>query len=334
MHGGLFPRHRAGRPASNRFNVLRRIGGRRGTGFGWRRGRKVALSDSGRSPSSNPPIRCGTRRWDRCAWTGNGAVWAGTFSAKACGASGGRSGRALHHGPTGFPSDAVGARFTRTPDGNVVDRDFRPAWPEFRSRRPVLALHGRKTGLLSDKRGQDHRRWRIGFGWPTTRGISRLWKSQLREFAAGPAEDAGPVELRRGGWPAQCAMRPPGITRLARVGSACARAAIGPDCARHGRSTIHGPDRTPGSRRGGHVVEITAGGAPGDLSRRPDWRRARTAWSALHRAAISCAGGGVEIRTSWKAWTRTGCAVGSPRLTIYNSLPARDLSLRGARPSS
>jgi len=109
-------------------------------------------------------------------------------------------------------------------------------------------------------------------------------------------------------------------TRLARVGSACARAPSGSRLRAAWRSTIHGPDRTPGSRRGargGNYGWRRAGGPKPAGQTGAGRGPLEVRYTALHLSAPERVEYSYKLEGLERDWVRAG----SRRLINYNSLP-------------
>jgi len=239
MHGGSF---RVYRPEDrlNRFNVYDAL--EDGAGRIWlATAAGMARSDGGRFAIIQPadPVLNAS---DGDAVPGTGTEPCGPArSAKACGASGAGA-AALHDGGRAF--ERCGALDLPGPDGTLWIGTFGGGLNSFRDGR--FLHYTQKDGLLSDnvvKIIDDG----ASLWLATTRGICRLWKSQLREFAAGRRKTLDPLNygVADGLRSAQCAPEYPASAGGVRLREG---AILVPDCARHGGLRSTGRDRTPGSR--------------------------------------------------------------------------------------
>jgi signal transduction histidine kinase/ligand-binding sensor domain-containing protein len=243
----------------------------------------------------------------------DGVVWAGT-SGKGLWRVRGAERR---HFTTadGLSNDAVRSIY-QDPDGTLWIGTFGGGLNSFRDGR--FRHYTEKDGLLSDNVAKI-----IDDGpslWlATTRGICRVEKSQLREFAAGQRKTLVPVNygvadgLRSG----QCAPEYPasaGGVRL-REGAIWFPTARG--------MAVYDPRSGPRTHIAPmvHVLGITAGGAPVDLTRPaklpPGADRLEVRYTAIHLTAPEH----VEYWYKLEGLDRDWVHAGSRRLVDYNSLP-------------
>jgi signal transduction histidine kinase len=243
----------------------------------------------------------------------DGAVWAGT-SGKGLWRVRGEERR---HFTTadGLSNDAVRSIY-QDPEGTVWIGTFGGGLSSFRDGRFVR--YTEKNGLLSDnvvKIIDDG----ASLWLATTRGICRVWKSQLREFAAGKRKTLEPVNygVADGLRSAQCAPEYPASAGGARLrdGSIWFPTARG--------MAVYDSRAAPHTRIAPvvHVVEITAGGAPLDLSRParlpPGANHLQVRYTALHFSAPSRTEYWYRLEGLDRDWVRAG----SRRLIYYDSLP-------------
>jgi signal transduction histidine kinase/ligand-binding sensor domain-containing protein len=243
----------------------------------------------------------------------DGAVWAGT-SGKGLWRVRGEERR---HFTTadGLSNGAVRSIY-QDPDGTLWIGTFGGGLNSFRDGRFVR--YTEKDGLLSDnvvKIIDDG----ASLWLATTRGICRVWRSQLREFAAGRRKTLEPVNygVADGLRSAQCAPEYPasaGGVRL-REGAIWFPTARG--------MAVYDPRAVPHTRIAPvvHVVDITAGGAPVDLSRparlAPGADRLQVRYTALHFSAPEQVAYSYRLEGLDRDWVRAG----SRRMINYNSLP-------------
>ena len=311
MHGGSF---RVYRPADriHRFNVYDALEDNAGriwlaTPAGLER------SDGGRFTIVQPgePVPNGLLM--TLCLSQDGAVWAGT-SGKGLWRIRGEERRRFTTAD-GLSSDAVHSIY-QDPEGTLWIGTFGGGLSAFRDGR--FLRYTEKDGLLSDNVAKI-----IDDGaalWlATTRGICRVWKSQLREFSAGQRKRLEPVNygVADGMRSAQCAPEYPVSTggfRL-RDGSLWFPTARG--------MAVYDPRAAPRARIAPvvHVVEITAGGVPVDLSRparlAPGADRLQVRYTALHFSAPEQVEYWYRLEGLDHDWMRAGIR----RLVNYNSLP-------------
>ncbi|MGA3259443.1 MAG: two-component regulator propeller domain-containing protein [Bryobacteraceae bacterium] len=311
MHGGSF---RVYRPEDrlNRFNVYDAL--EDGAGRIWlATAAGMALSDSGRFAIIQPADPVLNASMVTLCLDRDGAVWAGTFGQGLWRIRGQE--RRRFTTADGLSSDAVRSIY-QDPDGTLWIGTFGGGLNSFRDDR--FLHYTQKDGLLSDnvvKIIDDG----ASLWLATTRGISRLWKSQLREFAAGRRKTLVPLNygVADGLRSAQCAPEYPasaGGVRL-REGAIWFPTARG--------MAVYDPRAGPHARIAPvvHVVEITAGGAPVDLSRparlAPGADRLEVRYTALHLSAPERVEYSYKLEGLERDWVRAG----SRRLINYNSLP-------------
>jgi len=311
MHGGSF---RVYRPADriHRFNVYDALEDNAGriwlaTPAGLER------SDGGRFTIVQPgePVPNGLLM--TLCLSQDGAVWAGT-SGKGLWRIRGEERRRFTTAD-GLSSDAVHSIY-QDPEGTLWIGTFGGGLSAFRDGR--FLRYTEKDGLLSDNVAKI-----IDDGaalWlATTPGICRVWKSQLREFSAGQRKRLEPVNygVADGMRSAQCAPEYPVSTggfRL-RDGSLWFPTARG--------MAVYDPRAAPRARIAPvvHVVEITAGGVPVDLSRparlAPGADRLQVRYTALHFSAPEQVEYWYRLEGLDHDWMRAGIR----RLVNYNSLP-------------
>jgi len=243
----------------------------------------------------------------------DGAVWAGTFG-KGLWRIQGQEQR-LFTTADGLSSDAVRSIY-QDPDGTLWIGTFGGGLNSLRDGR--FSHYTQQDGLLSDNVAKV-----IDDGaslWlATTRGICRVAKSQLREFAAGRRKTLNPVNygVEDGLRSAQCAPEYPasaGGVRM-REGSIWFPTTRG--------MAVYDPQARPqaGMAPIVHVVEITAGGAPVDLSRparlAPGADRLQVRYTALHFSAPERVQYWYRLDGLDHDWVWAG----SRRMINYNSLP-------------
>jgi ligand-binding sensor domain-containing protein/two-component sensor histidine kinase len=245
----------------------------------------------------------------------DGAVWAGT-SGKGLWRVRGEE-RKLFTGANGLSNDAVRSLY-QDPDGTLWIGTFGGGLDSYRDDRFVR--YTEKDGLLSDnvvKIIDDG----ASLWLATTRGICRVWKSQLREFAEGRRKTLEPVNygVADGLRSAQCAPEYPassGGVRL-RDGAIWFPTARG--------MAVYDSRAGPHTRIAPvvHVVDITAGGAPVDLSQparlAPGADRLQVRYTALHFSAPERVQYWYRLEGLDRDWVRAG----SRRLCNYNNLPHR-----------
>jgi signal transduction histidine kinase/ligand-binding sensor domain-containing protein len=243
----------------------------------------------------------------------DGAVWAGT-SGKGLWRVHGEE-RRLYTTADGLSADTVRSLY-QDPEGALWIGTFGGGLNSFRGGRFVH--YTEKDGLLSDnivKIIDDP----ASLWLATTRGICRVWKSQLREFAAGRLKTLEPVNygVADGLRSAQCAPEYPasaGGVRL-RDGDIWFPTANG--------MAVYESRAAPRTRIAPvvHVVEITAGGTPVDLSQparlAPGADRLEVRYTALHFSAPERVEYWYKLEGLERDWVRAG----SRRLCNYNSLP-------------
>ncbi|MGB7763158.1 MAG: two-component regulator propeller domain-containing protein, partial [Bryobacteraceae bacterium] len=243
----------------------------------------------------------------------DGAMWAGT-SGKGLWRVRGQERR--HFTTTdGLSNDAVRSIY-EDPDGTVWIGTYGGGLNSFRDGR--FRRYTQKDGLLSDNVAKI-----IDDGaslWlATTRGICRIWKSQLREFAAGRRKTLDPVNygVADGLRSAQCAPEYPasaGGVRL-REGAIWFPTARG--------MAVFDPRAAPRTRIAPivHVVDIAAGGVPVDLNQparlAPGEDRLQVRYTALHLSAPER----VQYWYKLEGLDRDWFSAGSRRQNNYNSLP-------------
>ena len=246
---------------------------------------------------------------------GDGVVWAGTFGKGLWRLRGAEQ----RHFTTadGLSSDAVRAIY-QDPDGTVWIGTFGGGLNSLHDGH--FAHYTQQDGLLSDNVAKI-----IDDGaslWlATTRGICRVPKTQLHEFAAGTRKQLNPVNygVEDGLRSAQCAPEYPasaGGTRM-RDGAIWFPTTRG--------MAVYDPRARPQARIAPlvHVVEIAAGGAPVDLSRparlSPGADRVQVRYTAIHLSAPER----VQYRYKLEGLDRDWVLAGSRRAINYNSLPHR-----------
>ncbi len=243
----------------------------------------------------------------------DGALWAGTFGQGLWRIRGQERRRFTM--ADGLSSDAVRSIY-QDPDGTLWIGTFGGGLDSFRDGR--FLRYTQKDGLLSDnvvKIVDDG----ASFWLATTRGICRVWKSQLREFAAGQRKTLEPVNygVTDGLRSAQCAPEYPASAGGVRMRE-------GPSWVPTTRGmAVYDPRAGPHARIAPvvHVVEITAGGAPVDLSRparlAPGADRLQVRYTALHFSAPERVEYWYRLEGLDRDWVRAG----SRRMINYNSLP-------------
>jgi ligand-binding sensor domain-containing protein/two-component sensor histidine kinase len=243
----------------------------------------------------------------------DGAVWAGT-SGKGLWRVRGEE-RRLFTKADGLSSDTVRSIY-QDPEGTLWIGTFGGGLNSFRDGRFVH--YTEKDGLLSDnvvKIIDDG----ASLWLATTRGICRVWKSQLREFAAGRRKTLEPVNygVADGLRSAQCAPEYPasaGGVRL-REGDIWFPTAKG--------MAVYDPRAGPHTRIAPvvHIVEIMAGSTPVDLSQParlpPNANRLQVRYTALHFSAPERVQYWYKLESLDHDWMRAGIR----RLVNYNSLP-------------
>ncbi len=243
----------------------------------------------------------------------DGAVWAGTFGQGLWRIRGQE--RRRFTTADGLSSDAVRSIY-QDHDGTLWIGTFGGGLNSFRDGR--FLHYTQKDGLLSDnvtKIIDDG----ASFWLATTRGICRVWKSQLAEFAAGQRKTLEPVNygVADGLRSAQCAPEYPASAGGARL----REGAIWFPTTRG--MAVYDPRAGPHTRIAPvvHVVEITAGGAPVDLSRparlAPGADRLQVRYTALHFSAPER----VQYWYKLEGLDRDWVWAGTRRVTNYNSLP-------------
>ncbi|MGD0668101.1 MAG: two-component regulator propeller domain-containing protein [Bryobacteraceae bacterium] len=243
----------------------------------------------------------------------DGVVWAGTFGQGLWRIRGQE--RRRFTTADGLSSDAVRSIY-QDPDGTLWIGTFGGGLNSFRDGR--FLRYTQKDGLLSDNVAKiiDDG---ASFWLATTRGICRVWKSQLAEFAAGRRKTLEPVNygVADGLRSAQCAPEYPasaGGVRL-REGAIWFPTTRG--------MAVYDPRAGPHTRIAPvvHVVEITADGAPVDLSSparlAPGDDRLQVRYTALHFSAPER----VQYWYKLEGLDRDWVWAGSRRVTNYNSLP-------------
>ena len=243
----------------------------------------------------------------------DGAVWAGT-SGKGLWRVQGQE-RRLFTTADGLSNDAVRSIY-QDPDGTLWIGTFGGGLNSYRNGR--FLRYTEKDGLLSDNVAKI-----IDDGaslWlATTRGICRVWKSQLREFAAGRRKTLEPVNYGAadGLRSVQCAPEYPasaGGVRL-REGPIWFPTARG--------MAVFDPQAGPHAKVAPmvHVVEIKADGAPVDLDRparlAPGVDRLQVRYTALHFSAPERVQYWYRLEGLETDWVWAG----SRRVIDYNSLP-------------
>ncbi len=311
MHGDSFTVYRP-EDRLNRFNVYDAL--EDGAGRIWlATAAGMARSDGGRFAIIEPADPVLNASMVTLCLGRDGAVWAGTFGQGLWRIQG----QERRHFTTadGLSSDAVRSIY-QDPDGTLWIGTFGGGLNSFRDGR--FLRYTQKDGLLSDnvvKIIDDG----ASFWLATTRGICRVWKSQLREFAAGRRKTLAPVNygVADGLRSAQCAPEYPasaGGVRL-REGAIWFPTARG--------MAVYDPRAGPHTRIAPvvHVVEITAGNSPVDLSRParlpPGADRLQVRYTALHFSAPER----VQYWYKLEGLDRNWFWAGSRRVTNYNSLP-------------
>ena len=243
----------------------------------------------------------------------DGAVWAGT-SGKGLWRIRGQE-RRLFTTADGLSNDAVRSIY-QDPDGTLWIGTFGGGLSSYRDGR--FMRYTEKDGLLSDnvvKIIDDG----ASLWLATTRGICRVWKSQLREFEAGRRKALEPVDygVADGLRSAQCAPEYPASTGGVRL----REGAIWFPTARG--MAVYDPRAAPRTRIAPvvHVVDIAAGGMPVDLSRparlAPGANRLEVRYTALHFSAPER----VQYWYKLEGLDRDWVWAGSRRSINYNSLP-------------
>ncbi|HEY1217803.1 MAG: two-component regulator propeller domain-containing protein [Bryobacteraceae bacterium] len=243
----------------------------------------------------------------------DGAVWAGTFGQGLWRIRGQE--RRRFTTADGLSSDAMRSIY-QDPDGTLWIGTYGGGLNSFRDGR--FMRYTQKDGLLSDNVAKiiedDASLWLA-----TTRGICRVWKTQLREFAAGQRKTLDPVNygVADGLRSAQCAPEYPASAGGVRLRE-------GPIWFPTGRGmAVYDPRAGPHTRIAPmvHVVEITAGGAAVDLSRparlAPGADRLQVRYTALHFSAPER----VEYWYKLEGLDRDWVWARSRRQNNYNSLP-------------
>jgi len=243
----------------------------------------------------------------------DGAVWAGT-SGKGLWRVRGEE-RRHFTSADGLSNDVVRSIY-QDPDGTLWIGTFGAGLNSFRDGR--FRHYTEKDGLLSDNVAKI-----IDDGpslWlATTRGICRVEKSQLREFAAGRRktlvpENYGVADGLRSG---QCAPEYPASSGGARL----REGAIWFPTTRG--MAVYDPQSGPRAHVAPlvHLVGITAGGAQVDLSRPaqlpPGADRLEVRYTAIHLTAPEYVAYWYKLEGLDRDWVRAG----SRRLVEYNSLP-------------
>ena len=311
MHDGAF---RVYRPADrlNRFNVYDALEDNAGriwlaTAAG------LARSDGDRFAIVQPADPVLNASMVTLCLGRDGALWAGTFGQGLWRIRGQERRRFTM--ADGLSSDAVRSIY-RDSDGTLWIGTFGGGLNSFRDGR--FLRYTQKDGLLSDNVAKI-----IDDGaslWlATTRGICRVWKNQLREFAAGRLKTLDPVNygVADGLRSAQCAPEYPASAGGVRLRE-------GPIWFPTTRGmAVYDPRAGPHARIAPvvHVVEIMAGGAPVDLSRParlpPDADRLQVRYTALHFSAPERVQYWYKLEGLERDWVRAG----TRRVINYNSLP-------------
>jgi len=242
----------------------------------------------------------------------DGVLWAGTYGKGLWRVEGDR--RRLYTEADGLGSDSMRSLY-QDPDGTLWIGTFGGGLNAWRGGR--FLRFTQKDGLLSDNvagiSDDGESLW-----LSTTRGISRVSKRQLREFAEGRRHSLEPLNygVDDGLRSAQCA---PGYP----VGGGGHRMNDG----RLWFTTSRGLEiYDPRARRQAetapavHVVEVDAGGAPVDLSRAvklpPEARRLQFHYTAIHLSAPERVQYSYQLEGLDTDWVRAG----SRRVINYNSL--------------
>jgi len=243
----------------------------------------------------------------------DGAVWAGT-SGKGLWRVRGEE-RRLFTGADGLSNDSVRSIY-QDPEGTLWIGTNGGGLNSFRDGRFVR--YTEKDGLLSDnvvKIIDDG----TSFWLATTRGICRVPKSQLREFAAGQRKTLEPMNYGAadGLRSTQCAPEYPASAGGVRLRDTTIWFPTANGMA------VYDPRAVPHTRIAPvvHVVEMTAGGTPVDLSRparlAPGADRLQVRYTALHLSAPERVEYWYKLEGLDRDWWRAG----SRRLCNYNSLP-------------
>jgi signal transduction histidine kinase/ligand-binding sensor domain-containing protein len=243
----------------------------------------------------------------------DGAVWAGTRG-KGLWRVRGQERRRFSKAD-GLSSDDVRSMY-QDPDGTLWIGTYGGGLNSLRGGR--FQHYTEKDGLLSDNVAKI-----IDDGsalWlATARGICQVWKSQLREFDAGRRKTLVPLNygVADGLRSAQCAPEYPASAGGARLrdGSIWFPTARG--------MAVYDPRAAPPARVAPmvHVVEITAGGVPVDLTRparlAPGADRLQVRYIAPYLSAPDQVVYWHKLEGLDRDWQRAG----SRRLINYNSLP-------------
>jgi signal transduction histidine kinase/ligand-binding sensor domain-containing protein len=243
----------------------------------------------------------------------DGVVWAGT-SGKGLWRVRGEE-RRRYTTADGLSNNAVRSIY-QDPDGTLWIGTFGGGLNSFRDGR--FRHYTEKDGLLSDNVAKI-----VDDGpslWlATTRGICRIEKTQLTEFAAGRRKTLVPIDygvadgLRSG----QCASEYPASTGGVRLRDGTIWFPTGRGMA------VYDPRSTPRSHVAPmvHVMEITAAGVPVDLTRparlAPGADRLQVRYTAVHLSAPDRVEYWYKLEGLDADWVRAG----SRRPVDYNSLP-------------
>jgi len=243
----------------------------------------------------------------------DGAVWAGTSGKGLWRVRGDE--RRRFTTADGLSNNAVRSIY-QDPDGTLWIGTFGGGLNSFRDGR--FAHYTEKDGLLSDNIAKI-----VDDGpslWlATTRGICRIEKTQLREFAAGRRKTLVPVDygvadgLRSG----QCAPEYPASAGGVRLRDGALWFPTGRGMA------VFDPHAAPRSHVAPlvHVVEMTVDGQPVDLTRparlAPGTGRLQVRYTAIHLSAPER----VEYWYKLEGLNRDWVLAGSRRPIDYNGLP-------------